>query len=372
MRPGEGRAVVAGLRGVGVQNLSEAVRPRIRHRGDRGRDHYRNGGPAEIHQRQDQDGEHGHLDFLRFDLFADILRRAAHHQARDEDRDDDEEQHAVHAGSDAADDDFAELNVDQRNHATKGGERVVHCVDGAARGRRRDDREERRGDNAESNFLALHVAAGEAERGEGVVAVSFRPVADDHAGDEENAHHRQNGPSLALIADHPAEHVGERGAEREDRDHLDEIRQRGRVLERMRSIGVEEAAAIGAEHLDRDLGGNRAHGNGLLGAFQRCRINIRPKCLRHTLPHQKQGIRNADRNENVERATGHIDPEIADGSCGGTREAANERDCEHNASRCGKKILVGQAEHLHEVGQRAFAAVVLPVGVGDEADRRIE
>ena len=281
-------------------------------------------------------------------------------------------QHAVHAGSDAADDDFAELNVDQGDHAAKGGEQVMHCVDGAARGRRRNDREERRGDNAESNFLALHISAGETERGEGVVAMSFRPVANDHPGDKENAHHRQNGPSLALIADHPAEHVGERGAEREDRDHLDEIRQRGRVLKRMRSIGVEEAAAIGAEHLHRDLGGNRAHGNGLLGAFQRCRINIRPKCLRHTLPHQKQGIRNADRNENVERATSHIDPEIADGSCGGTREAANERDCEHDTGRRGKKVLVGQAEHLHEVGQRAFAAIVLPVGVGDEADGRVE
>ena len=31
-----------------------------------------------------------------------------------------------------------------------------------------------------------------------------------------------------------------------------------------------------------------------------------------------------------------------------------------------------QAEHLHEIGQRAFAAVVLPVGVGDEAHRRVE
>ena len=31
-----------------------------------------------------------------------------------------------------------------------------------------------------------------------------------------------------------------------------------------------------------------------------------------------------------------------------------------------------QAEHLHQVAERALAAVVLPVGVGDEADRRIE
>jgi hypothetical protein len=33
---------------------------------------------------------------------------------------------------------------------------------------------------------------------------------------------------------------------------------------------------------------------------------------------------------------------------------------------------VRQAEHLHQIGQRAFAAVVLPVGVGDEAHRRVE
>ena len=31
-----------------------------------------------------------------------------------------------------------------------------------------------------------------------------------------------------------------------------------------------------------------------------------------------------------------------------------------------------EAEHLHEIGQRALATVVLPVGVGDEADRRVE
>ena len=46
--------------------------------------------PAEIHQRQYQNGEHRHLDFLGFDLLADIFRRAANHQAGDENRNDDE------------------------------------------------------------------------------------------------------------------------------------------------------------------------------------------------------------------------------------------------------------------------------------------
>ena len=31
-----------------------------------------------------------------------------------------------------------------------------------------------------------------------------------------------------------------------------------------------------------------------------------------------------------------------------------------------------QPEHLHQIGQRAFAAVILPVGIGDEGDRSVE
>ena len=54
------------------------------------------------------------------------------------------------------------------------------------------------------------------------------------------------------------------------------------------------------------------------------------------------------------------------------RKAADQRDREHDAGRRRQEVLVRQAEHLREVGHRAFAAVVLPVGVGDEADRRVE
>ena len=77
---------------------------------------------------------------------------------------DDEQQHAVEAGADAADDDFAELDVDQRDHAAERGEAVMHGIDGAAGGRRGDDGEQRGGDDAEADFLAFHVAAGEPER----------------------------------------------------------------------------------------------------------------------------------------------------------------------------------------------------------------
>jgi hypothetical protein len=36
------------------------------------------------------------------------------------------------------------------------------------------------------------------------------------------------------------------------------------------------------------------------------------------------------------------------------------------------KVLHRQPEHLRQIGQRALAAVVLPVGVGDEADGGVE
>src|SRR5712675_1929797 len=116
---GEGRTVIAGRRGIGIEHFSEPVRARVGHRRHRGRQHHGHRGPAQIHQRQHQDGEHGHLDLARLDLLADIFRGAADHQAGDEDREHHEQQHAVQARADAADDDFAELHVDQRDHAAK-------------------------------------------------------------------------------------------------------------------------------------------------------------------------------------------------------------------------------------------------------------
>ncbi len=138
---------------------------------------------------------------------------------------------------------------------------------------------------------------------------------------------------MALVADHAAEHVGQRGAEHEDRQHLHEIGQRRRVLEWMRGVGVEEAAAIGAEHLDGDLRGDRANRDGLLGAFQRDGIDVSAERLRHTLPHQEQGVDDADRQQDVERAAGDIDPEVTDGPGRGAGETADQRHCQHDSGR---------------------------------------
>ena len=115
----------------------------------------------------------------------------------------------------------------------------------------------------------------------------FSPIADDDAGDEQYPHHGEYRPTLTLIAHHASEHVGQRGAERENRDHLHEVRECSRVLEGMRGIGVEEAAAVGAEHLDCDLRRDRADSNGLLGSFKRGRFDMEPECLRYAVPDEE-------------------------------------------------------------------------------------
>ncbi|MEY9245258.1 hypothetical protein ABIF27_005913 [Bradyrhizobium elkanii] len=150
----------------------------------------------------------------------------------------------------------------------------MHRIDRAAGGGGGDHGKQRGRDDAEADLLALHVAPGEAERVQRRGAVGLRPIGDGDAGDEQDAHHGEDRPAVALVTDHAAEHVGHGGAEREDRDHLHEVRQRGRILERMRRVGVEEAAAIGAEHLDRNLRGDRSERDALLAAFQRGGIDI--------------------------------------------------------------------------------------------------
>ncbi len=97
----------------------------------------------------------------RLDLLADIFRRATNHQSGDENRQDDEQKHAVETRTDAADDQFTELHVDERDHAAKRGERVVHGIDGTAGRRSRDNGKQRRSYDTEANLLAFHIAASQ-------------------------------------------------------------------------------------------------------------------------------------------------------------------------------------------------------------------
>ena len=132
--------------------------------------------------------------------------------------------------------------------------------------------------------------------------------------------------SLTIVA----ERVAEGGGDQQDREHLEEVRERRRVLERVRGVHVEEAAAVGAELLDRDLRGRGPQREDLLGdaalpSGVRDRLvvlgqlddrdlRVGAKCLHHALRDQDQREDDRERQQDVERGPGQVDPEVADGA----------------------------------------------------------
>ena len=109
----------------------------------------------------------------------------------------------------------------------------------------------------------------------------------------------------------------------------------------MGGIGVEEATAVGAEHLDRLLGSDRAHGqrlglrgdilqhrvaggvlDGIAGGIgllllvghrrQHRRVLVAAEVLDHTLADQGEGEHERNGQQDVERRSGDVGPEIAD------------------------------------------------------------
>ena len=126
--------------------------------------------------------------------------------------------------------------------------------------------------DAEARLLALHVAAGlevagrviDAEVGQGVAALLGRD-ADGEEHHEDGGHGGQDRPALPRVLDHHPERVAERGGDHQDREQLEEVGERRRILEGMGRIDVEEAAAVRAQLLDHDLRGGGPDGDDLLG-----------------------------------------------------------------------------------------------------------
>ena len=261
----------------------------------------------------------------------------------------------------------------QRHHAAERREAVMHGIDRAVRGGGGGHRPQARIGDAEADLLAFHVGGIEPERGEVADCRSLPPSRRQRRpAKKDDRHGGIERPALPLVLDHAAEGVGERRRDEQDVDHLQEIAERRRVLVRDRGVGVPEAAAIGAELLDGDLRGGRPLADGLLGAFKRGRIDIGAEVLRHALPDENKRGDDGKRQQHVEGAAREVDPEIADGLCRGAREGADQRDGKRDAGGGRDEILGGEAHHLRQIAERAFAAVVLPVGVGGEADSGVE
>src|SRR5207237_829438 len=81
---------------------------------------------------------------------------------------------------------------------------------------------------------------------------------------------------MGLRTSHAAESVSQARTDSEKCEHLEEIGERCRILERVGAVGVEEATAISAEFLDDFLRSDWALGDGLRRNCIRDWLAIRP------------------------------------------------------------------------------------------------
>ncbi len=108
----------------------------------------------------------------------------------------------------------------------------------------------------------------------------------------------------------------------------------------MGGVGVEESAAIGAEHLDGFLRSGGALGDGLNAAFEGGDFGVRMKVLDAALGDQDERCGDRERDQQVERGAGDIHPEVADGVGGAAGESAHHG---HGAGDAGG----GRSEVMH-------------------------
>ena len=324
--------------------------------------------------------ERRELDLAGLDLLAQVLRRAAHHQPADEHRQDHEQQHRVQAGPHPAEDHLAGRQAEHRHRAAQRRERVQRRVHRPVGGDRRGRAPEGGLDDPVALLLAFEVPAGRAcdvlrVHPGGVLrnrAVLLGGEDDEDEDDVQRRHRREDRPPLPLRVDHAPVGVGEGGRDEDDREHLHEVRERRRVLERHRRVDVEEPATVGAQLLDRDLRGHRADREHLVGALERLRRHRVAEGLEHTLGEQEQGDDDRQRQQDVVQAPDHVLPEVPQAAARAVDDPADQRDQHRHPDRRGHEVLHRQPGHLAEVAQRRLAAVVLPVCVGHERRRGVE
>ncbi len=142
---------------------------------------------------------------------------------------------------------------------------------------------------------------------------ALRPIGEAGAGEEQHEHRGEDRPALPPVADRAAEHVRQPCAEREDRQHLDEVGPRARVLERVRRVGVEEAAAVGAEHLDRFLAARPGPRTSVCFAPSSVVATTDPAKVCGTPPRdQHERVDDRHRQQEIERDPRQVGPEVAE------------------------------------------------------------
>jgi transposase len=86
-----------------------------------------------------------------------------------------------------------------------------------------------------------------------------------------------------MAADHLAVGEDQGCRDQEHREHLDEVREARWVLERVRGVGIEDAATVGAEQLDRFLRGDRPHRDRLCEALDPVEAQVVREVLNRAL-----------------------------------------------------------------------------------------
>ncbi len=79
-----------------------------------------------------------------------------------------------------------------------------------------------------------------------------------------------------------------------------------------------------------------------------------------------------ERKQDAQGRAGHIHPQVSDGARTVGGEAAHQGDGDSDAHCCGQEVLHRKAGDLYGVAHRQLRRVRLPVGVGNERDRRVE
>ena len=194
------------------------------------------------------------------------------------------------------------------------------------------------------------------------IARAFGPPAEQHTTDKQDRHRGPNGPAVLLVFHHSAQVISESAADGENGKHLNKIRERCRIFERMRCVGVYVTAAVRPEHFDRDL---RRHwplhdvlfGDGLLlhhrlvvssldrlalvvflfdldfHRLHQRRLGVRLEILNHPLRNEEQCEDEANRQQQVVSHAHQIHPEIAERIRRVARNRADERGGDGNPDR---------------------------------------
>ena len=173
------------------------------------------------------------------------------------------------------------------------------------------------------------------------ITFPFRPHHQRDADHEDQRHGPQKGASLTAVVDHIAKGKTERGGDQEDRQHFDKVGQRGWVFKRMRRVGVEEATAVSAEHLNGFLRRHRPHRQKLFCPFQRSIRRVGQQVLQGTLLNKEQRDNEGNREQYPQRDACQIDPCVAQRADILTRKGTREREDHRNAGGSREEVLHG-------------------------------